>query len=158
LSSFDEHLYTRSDYLLKVINRKKAVRHFRRKEAAGESEERRVRSCLLEFGETFMTKSDRTGGGSNETAAVEMASGVQAVSSSPVMSIAEAAVSAVVVGLGTEEVEAEVEESRRQLDESLAAGKLGKEVDGAGEEVGGAGEVVLAEGGVQDRAAADRQA
>lgn len=93
LSHFDEH-HTKSDYLMKVINRNKAVRHFRRKEAAGESEERRVRSCLLEFGETFMTtSSDRAGDGS---AAVGAASRAQAtIGSSPVMSIAEAAASAV---------------------------------------------------------------
>ena len=31
------------------------MRLFRRKETAGESEETRVRSCLLEYGESFAT-------------------------------------------------------------------------------------------------------
>ena len=93
LSHFDEH-HSKSDYLMKVINRNKAVRHFRRKEAAGESEERRVRSCLLEFGETFMTKTDSRSG--DESAAGGAASRAQAaIGSSPVVSIAEAAASAV---------------------------------------------------------------
>ncbi len=95
LSHFDEH-HAKSDYLMKVINRNKAVRHFRRKEAAGESEERRVRSCLLEFGETFMTKSDLAGDGSNGNATVGAASSAQVtIGSSPVLGIAEAAASAV---------------------------------------------------------------
>ena len=101
LIHFDEH-HAKSDYLMKVINRNKAVRHFRRKEAAGESEERRVRSCLLEFGETFMTKSDLVtksdlaGDGSNGNATVGATSRAQlTIGSSPVLGIAEAAASAV---------------------------------------------------------------
>lgn len=42
-----------SDNFMKVLNRNKATRLYRRKETAGESEETRVRSCLLEYGETF---------------------------------------------------------------------------------------------------------
>jgi hypothetical protein len=42
-----------SDSFAKILNRNKATRLYRRKETAGESEETRVRSCLLEYGETF---------------------------------------------------------------------------------------------------------
>jgi hypothetical protein len=42
-----------SDSFAEILNRKKATRLYRRKETAGESEETRVRSCLLEYGETF---------------------------------------------------------------------------------------------------------
>lgn len=51
-----------SDNFLKVLNRNKATRLYRRKETAGESEETRVRSCLLEYGETFSAAGGAAGG------------------------------------------------------------------------------------------------
>ncbi len=42
-----------SDSFSRVLSLNKATRLYKRKEALGESEETRVRSCLLEYGETF---------------------------------------------------------------------------------------------------------
>jgi hypothetical protein len=50
-----------SPVLLKILNASKAIRLYKRKIGRKESEETRVRSCLLEFGETF-TKLGGAGG------------------------------------------------------------------------------------------------
>eukprot|EP01034_Spumella_vulgaris_P022214 gene22214-28328_t len=47
--------------LSKILGRHKAVRAYKRKENSNESEETRVRSCLLEFGESF-TKAGKAAG------------------------------------------------------------------------------------------------
>jgi hypothetical protein len=49
----DEGTSGSSDTFLKILGRNKATRLYRRNESAGESEETKVRSCLLEFGESF---------------------------------------------------------------------------------------------------------
>ena len=44
--------------LSKILSRNKAVRAFKRRELKGESEETRVHSCLLEYGESFLSPLD----------------------------------------------------------------------------------------------------
>lgn len=68
-----------SDNFMKVLNRNKATRLYRRKETAGESEETRVRSCLLEYGETFSAvggAGDSSGAGEGSAAAGGVGAGV----------------------------------------------------------------------------------
>lgn len=57
---------TVSNDLAKILERNKASRLFKRKQIIGGSEETLVRSCLLEYGETFANTSD-SGDGSNST-------------------------------------------------------------------------------------------
>jgi hypothetical protein len=52
-----------SESFASILNRNKATRLYRRKETAGESEETRVRSCLLEYGETFSVAGGAGGAG-----------------------------------------------------------------------------------------------
>ena len=55
--------------LSEIINRSKAVRLYRRKEAKGESEVTRVHSCLLEYGEKMAAMRGEGGGGQGGGAA-----------------------------------------------------------------------------------------
>jgi hypothetical protein len=54
-----------SPILFKILNQNKAVRLYKRKVAKNEGEDTRVRSCLLEFGESFAKLTGNEGGSNN---------------------------------------------------------------------------------------------
>lgn len=74
-----------SDSFTKILNRNKATRIYRRKETAGESEETRVRSCLLEYGETFSVPGEggAAGGSAPGTTAGAHAGGAAPAGTTP---------------------------------------------------------------------------
>jgi hypothetical protein len=59
----ESDLFAVSSDLQKIMDRNKAVRQFRRRQLKDESEETRIHSCLLEFGESVLLGKSASGGG-----------------------------------------------------------------------------------------------
>lgn len=75
--------FTTSDSFNDILKRNKAVRQYKRAAGKRESEETRVHSCLMEYGELF----GFNGGGSNKGAASSSGSGSSAANASDMIAI-----------------------------------------------------------------------
>lgn len=139
-----------SDSFSRVLSLNKATRLFKRKEAVGESEETRVRSCLLEYGETFSVPgaaADAGGSSGGHATAHAGAHGTEGShATGGASSVAAAGAMASPGGFAASAAAAAANRAARQAASGTEAGGSGAVAGGSGATVAGGSS--LSNGGV----------